>query len=302
MAKNLFNRYIWLVDTIRAGKITFEEINRKWLRTSLSEGNDLSLRTFHNHRTAIEDIFDINIECDNHNGHVYYIANEDDIKNGSLRTWLLNTFAVNNLINESRDLKNRILFEEIPSGQRFLTTIIESMRDSFCIEITYQPFWLDTPLLLKIEPYCLKIFKQRWYVIARNCSLNEIRTYSLDRIRKIETTNAKYEMPKAFNAKAYFENSFGIEVVSQIQPCTVKIKAFGDRRNYLQTLPFHHSQEEIETHSEFSVFRYYIAPTYDFKQELLSCSDEIEVLSPVSLRKEIAETIKKMKNLYKEIT
>ena len=39
MSFNLFHRYIWLADTIyRAGRITFAEINRRWLLNNLSEG------------------------------------------------------------------------------------------------------------------------------------------------------------------------------------------------------------------------------------------------------------------------
>ena len=131
MAKDLFNKYIWLVDTIyRTQEISFDEINERWMRTDMSNGKKLPLRTFHNWRDAIEQIFDINIECNRHNGYSYYIENTDDIKEGSLRSWLLNTFAVNNLINESYHLKDRILFENIPSGQQFLSPIIEAMRDS----------------------------------------------------------------------------------------------------------------------------------------------------------------------------
>ena len=103
MAKDLFNRYIWLVDTIyQAHGITFEEINEKWLRNSMSEGLDIPLKTFHNHRKAIEEIFDINIVCDKRGGYKYYIENADDMEKGGIRTWLLNTFAVNNLINPVR--------------------------------------------------------------------------------------------------------------------------------------------------------------------------------------------------------
>ena len=48
MAKDLFNRYVWLVDTIyRAGKITFEEINERWVENEMSGGEDLPLKTFH---------------------------------------------------------------------------------------------------------------------------------------------------------------------------------------------------------------------------------------------------------------
>ena len=142
MAKDLFSRYIWLVDTIyRADGITFEEINEKWLRNSMSDGLDLPLKTFHNHRKAIEEIFDISIVCDRRNGYRYYVENAEDMKKGGVRTWLLNTFAVNNLINESHHLKRRILFEQIPSGQKHLTTIIEAMRDSRALEMTYKSFW-----------------------------------------------------------------------------------------------------------------------------------------------------------------
>lgn len=74
-------------------------------------------------------MFDINIECNRKAGYIYYIENSDDMERGGVRSWLLNTFAVNNLINESHKLKHRILFENIPSGQKFLTQIIEAMRD-----------------------------------------------------------------------------------------------------------------------------------------------------------------------------
>lgn len=135
----LFNRYVWLVDTIyRAGRLSFEEINERWVRSSLNDtGEELPLKTFHNHKNAIQQVFDINIACDRRAGYLYYIENAEDMKRGGVRTWLLNTFAVNQLVNESRRLKRRILFEEIPSGQRYLTQIIEAMRDSRTLELTY---------------------------------------------------------------------------------------------------------------------------------------------------------------------
>ena len=72
MAKDLFNRYFLLVDTIyRANGITFEEINEKWTRSSMSDGADLPLKTFHNHRKAIEEMFDIDIACDKRGGYIY---------------------------------------------------------------------------------------------------------------------------------------------------------------------------------------------------------------------------------------
>jgi predicted DNA-binding transcriptional regulator YafY len=220
------------------------------------------------------------------------------MEQGSVRSWLLNTFAINNLINESQHLKHRILFEEIPSGQRFLTPIIEAMRDNLSIELDYQPFWHDELIIMNLEPYCLKIFKQRWYVIARNAYHNAIRTYSLDRIQEIRTTKMTFKIPKDFNAESYFKNSFGIVKDANIEPCVVKLKVFGQQRKYLQTLPLHSTQQEIEITDDYSIFSYYIAPTQDFESELLSHGIEIEVISPDWLRTDIANKVKKMNNFY----
>ena len=65
------------------------------------------------------------------------------MEKADVRTWLLNTFAVNRLFYESHKLRNRILFEQIPSGQRCLTSVIEAMRDEQTLEMTYQSFWSD---------------------------------------------------------------------------------------------------------------------------------------------------------------
>ena len=170
-----------------------------------------------------------------------------------MRSWLLNIFAVNNLINESHHLKRRILFEEIPSEQQFLTPVIEAMRDNLSIEIVYKPFWQDEPINIHIDPYCLKIFEQRWYVIGRNDYKNAIHTYSLDRIQELRITETQFKIPKDFNPESYFENSFGIYKYDNIEPCVVKIKAFGQQCKYLRTLPLHTSQQEIEVNDEYSV-------------------------------------------------
>jgi len=297
---HLFRRYVWLVDIVnRFGGITFEEISDRWRKSSLNEDEeDFPLRTFHNHRVAIEQMFDIIIDCDKRGGYKYFIDNSDDLNKGGVRNWLLNSFAVNHLINESHKLKHRILFEQIPSGQRYLTPIIEAMRDELTLELTYQSFWRDEPNTFMVEPYCVKVFRQRWYVVARNPYYEAIRIYSLDRIQNLRTTETSFKLPESFDPEAFFEHNFGIIVDETITPCTVQLKVFGKQRKYLQTLPLHHSQEETEITDEYSIFSYFITPTFDFKQELLSHGNGIEVLSPDWFRDEMVETVQNMSELY----
>ena len=290
MTRDLFDKYIWLVDTIyRAGKITFEEINERWLRSNLSEGEDIPLRTFHNWRKAVENTFDININCNRKAGYYYYIENAEDLEKGGIRNWLLNTFAVNNLINESHHLKNRILFENIPSGRKFLTPIIEAMRDNLEIELLHKSYWYDEPHTYIVQPYCIKVFKQRWYVIGYCKERNALRTFSLDRIQKLNTLDTKFIVPKAFDGNVYFENCFGLMADDDLSVEIIRIKVYGMHVQYVRALPFHHSQVEIETNNEYSIFELRMKPTFDFKQELLSRGADIEVLSPLFFREEMLE-------------
>jgi len=297
---NLFNRYVWLVDIIyRRGKITFEEINEHWRRATLNmDAEDIPLRTFHNHRKAIERMFDINIECDKRNGYKYYIENTEDMERGGVRSWLLNTFAVNNLINESHKLKHRILFEKIPSGQKYLTPIIEAMRDSLAIEMTYQSFWRDEPASFEVYPYCIKVFKQRWYLIAYSPYVERILIYGLDRIKNIIITDYIFHLSNDFDGESFFTDCFGIIAGDNTKPEKVLIKAYKKQDSYIKALPLHHSQTEQENTPDYTIFSYYIRPTFDFKQELLSHGADVEVLAPDWFRNEIAEIVARQHSIY----
>lgn len=137
MISTTFNRYIWLVNTlIQAGRLTFEEISRKWERSSLGEGKPLPIRTFHDHRKAVEELFQINIECDKSDGHKYYIEDLSSLREDKTRQWLLNSFSTANLITEGKQMKDRILLEEIPEGTEYLQTLIEAMKQNRLVEIT----------------------------------------------------------------------------------------------------------------------------------------------------------------------
>ena len=62
----------------------------------------------------------------------------------------------------------------------------------------------------------------------------------------------------------------------------------------------HESQEEIERNEEYSIFTFNLRPEFDFQQELLWGGENMEVLEPLWLRKEIAGKIKRMWNKYKD--
>lgn len=299
MAKNYFNRYVWLIDTInRRGPITLDEISRQWERSAINDnGGPLAERTFHNHRIAIEDTFGIEIKCDRSRG--YYIANSDDLEGDSVRQWLLESLSLSNILNETKDMRDRILFEEIPSSKRWLTVIVNAMRDGKAVEMTYKSFWRGEESTFIAHPWCLKLFKQRWYVLARSEEYDEPRVYALDeRMISITQTKKALKVPAKFNAREYFASFFGVFVGGEYKPELIRLKVDAYQVNYFNSLPLHPSQKLVETHENYSIYEYWLAPTLDFKQEILRHGPTVEVLSPESLREEVKEDIAAMSGIY----
>lgn len=283
MAKDLFSKYIWLIDTIKKHRrITREEINRCWLKSPLSNGELIPRRTFYNYRQAIEDLFDVNIECDP-STFEYFISDEDDHKE-SVTSWLLNSTATNNLITSARDISHRVFLEDVPSAREYLSVVIEAMRMSSAMRFDYHPYSRSLPTKdVVIEPYFTKIFKQRWYVTGRNVKEDRIKTYALDRMSDaVLVADQQFTMPVDFDPAEYFTDAFGI-IVDHSEPKHIVIKADSTQAKYFRALPLHHSQTEM-VHDLYSVFEYKMRITNDLVNELLSYGPRIEVLAPPELR------------------
>lgn len=293
MAKNFFKRYIWLVDLINRRKyVSFKEINEAWMRSPLNEtGDPLSERTFFNHKDAIAGMFGIEILNDRSLG--FYIG-RSDVGSDETSDWMLHTLCLNNVLHENADMKDRILMEKVPSSERFLTDIISAMRDFRVIRLCYQSFRHPEPFCFNVRPYCVKYFKQRWYLLG-DSDLG-LRIYSLDRFVDMEELEEHFEIPKGFDAEEYFGNYFGVIIGEE--PEDVKIRVVPDQVKYFRTLPMHGSQRETVQEDGSSVFSYHIAPTLDFVQEILSHGADVEVLEPAELRESVADIIVGMASRY----
>lgn len=293
MAKNFFKRYIWLVDLINRRKyVSFKEISEAWMRSPLNEtGDPLSERTFFNHKDAIAGMFGIEILNDRSLG--FYIG-RSDVGSDETSDWMLHTLCLNNVLHENADMKDRILMEKAPSSERFLTDIISAMRDFRVIRLCYQSFRHQEPFCFNVRPYCVKYFKQRWYLLG-DSDLG-LRIYSLDRFVDMEELEEHFEIPKGFDAEEYFGNYFGVIIGEE--PEDVKIRVVPDQVKYFRTLPMHGSQRETVQEDGSSVFSYHIAPTLDFVQEILSHGADVEVLEPAELRESVADIIAGMASRY----
>ncbi len=243
-------------------------------------------------------MFDINIECDKRN-NTYYIADAEGMLGDKLKMWLLNSFSLNNVLQENVDMKNRIVFEEVPSGVQFMDLVIDAMRSGRVLAMEYQAYNWEHSKDVLLEPYFVKLFRHRWYLIGINREYKAFRSYSLDRIKRIALSEETFNFPRKFTPQDHFRDSFGIIRDENLLPQHTVLRTTISQAPYLRNLPLHSSQKEIAVTESYVDFELYISHTYDFIQELLSKGAAVEVLKPQSLRDKIKAEIQNMQTLYR---
>lgn len=298
---SLILKYIWVVKTIhRAGRITLKELNEKWrANVDLSRGEDLPRQTFDRWKSGILDLFGILIDCEQRGGYHYYIANPKDLSEGKLRTWLLNTYGTAETLSSNLSIHDRILTENIPSSQDHLSTVLEAMKSNNMLHITFKAFTMKEPKRFLVEPYCVKMSAQRWYMLARNTEHKNLRLYSLDRIEAVEISNTRFVLPDDFNAKDYFAEFFGIVLDESVPLQTIILRADKYHQNYMRTLPLHPTQREIFACDDYADFELKLRPTYDFYMKLMSFGNMIKVLEPKTLQEEICKWLENTIEMYR---
>ncbi len=295
MGYDIIRKYVWVINTIITSKrITFDELNQKWVKSELSGGNDLPKRTFDNWCEKIAEIFNLDIENERKGEYYYYIPYFDELKNGSIESWIYNTMSVGNMLINSQRVKDRIQLETVPSSQEFLQLIIEAMKENRAINMTYHSYWHDQERTFDVQPYCVKLFRQRWYMIAQTYIHETPHIYALDRILNLSITDKQFEMPKNWNAAEYYNDYFGVIIYEQSKKEVIKLQFTARQAKYIRDLPLHASQKELED----NVFEYRLCPGYEFIHEILRYGNQVKVLEPQSLRETVANEIRGMAEQY----
>jgi len=281
---SLLSRYVWLVDTIySAGKITKHEIDRRWIVSALNTDHEetYEARSFHRHKEAIHELFGIEIRCDRTQGHAYYIANAEAIRQDAYRSWLLSSLAMANIMSDDKRLRARVLFEKVPDSYRFLTPLVEAMRAEQVLDVTYL-HEDGTVSTFPLWPYCLKEFRRRWYVVGRTSKEGELLLFELERFQDATYARKQFKFPRSWKADKHFEGYFGVD--RSDEPQTITVRVFGKAMDEMLRHPLHASQRLMEKTDEQAVLAFWLAPNREFAEGLRAFGGDLEVVSPGDFR------------------
>lgn len=302
MISKTYYKYIWLLDLLlTSNPLPFEDISMMWEDNPAFDG-PLPIRSFHDYKKGIKEMFGVDIECDR-SRNVYYVKNPEVLDESKLGKWLLKKYSIPQDFATFNSMKDRVLLEEITRGTTFLNPIIEAMQKNVELQVDYQRYESEQEEHLQelhIQPYALKVFNRRWYLLGYIKEKRALRTIALDRILGMKVLTNSFELPKDFDARKYFANVVGIYVNNDLPVTKVKIRAYGIQADYLRSTPLHKSQSEGRSkRGEFAEFTYRLCITPDLISQLLAMGDKLEVLEPLELREEMKKRINNMFNFYK---
>ncbi|MBO4778747.1 MAG: WYL domain-containing protein [Bacteroidales bacterium] len=295
MSSVQIQRLQWLIEVISDfGPITLKEIQDKWDYCSLNYDNKpYPRRTFYDHLGAIYDSYGISIKCNN--DYEYYI---DKGESTPTTDWMVDSFSINNTLQEAKALKNRIVLEDVPSGRKWLTLILRAMMNNNCLEVTHQSFKKDNATTRIMQPYFIQSHNRRWYLYAFDEKDKKMYTLALDRMSNVEMLSKTFKLPKDYEPKAHLAKGYGASIYEEVKQERIQVKTTAYAANFMRTLPLHDSQREIEKNDEYSIFEFYLPPVNEFLYDILHRGESVEILSPASLRKKLAGKVSELANVY----
>lgn len=290
-------RYLLIVKKLRNSRfVTFKEINEYIQREFelMDAPRNISLRTFQRDLNEIRTIFNIDIKCNNSNQ--YFIAEEE---NPGFNNRMMEAFDIINSLSTGQQLAPHIILEKrCPLGTEHIYGLLHAIRNRHIVCFSYQKYYDHDITLREVEPYALKEFKGRWYVLSKDHKDDYTKTFALDRIHELEISKKKFSYPSDMNPNDYFKNCFGVITSNESGPKEIVLSFEPLQGKYIKSYPLHESQKILLDNENELLIQLTLFVTYDFFMEILSYGENVKVIKPVSLINDLKTSYQDALNLY----
>lgn len=297
MNKN--ERCLWIVGTfIDYGDMSLKELNMRFLDYTLNyEGETIIARTFDRDRKYIASTFQIDIDFDPRLKK-YHLVNPEEIQDNPIFKYLLGSIHINNLSTLALKHKDKIMLQEIPTGVELLQVVLNAIDQGRTVCFEYTSYYQkERNLRYEVIPCFVRMFERRWYLVCEYLDHSQTRVLALERMRQLRIGEKPANPSPHITPRQFYQDCFGI-IRDDKRPEEVVLKVYHNQVDYIRSVPLHPSQKEVETTNDYTIFRYYLRPSYDLIQHLLWHRENLEILQPTSLREEMRRLLQKMLERY----
>ena len=255
-----------------------------------------SKRTLQRDIKEIRNVFGIDIEYSKSQKGYFISQNENENMNFQR---MMEAFDMFNSLNLAQDLTPFIHLEKRrPQGTDNLYGLLHAIKNRLQIKFTYQKFWEEEFSQRLVEPYALKEFKNRWYIMAKDSKDNNIKSFALDRLTNFEITNQTYQYPDNYSIEQSYRYCFGIISPNDEEPQDIILSFDPFQGKYIKTLPLHDTQQVLVDNDVEMKIKLKLCLTHDLVMELLSFGDNMKVIEPKLLADQIKQAHEKAYRQY----
>lgn len=231
---------------------------------------------------GIGEIYQIDISY-NASQNLYRIESEGE-EGKEVVDRMFDSFDIFNALTQGKELSAYIDLENSRArGAEHLFGLLHAVKNNVEIQIQYRRFTEEGSFIRTMQPYLLKEFKNRWYVIGLETESNRVKTFGLDRIFELEITTVKFQRPTGFDFRKYFHDCFGIIRPTENKPEKIILAFDTETGEYIKSKPLHHSQTILVDDDRELKISLFVNIEEDFIMELLSYGDCLKVIEPQSL-------------------
>jgi len=295
--KETLARHKVIIQCLRKSPASFDEIHRKLEQEAdLMDCNlSISKRTFQRDLKEIDALYKIYIQF-NRSSQQYEIVEQEKDDYQERMFEALDIFQALN-INDS--ISQFIQFDpRKPLGTQHIHGILHAIQHKIQLKIIYKKFWEEVPETRTLEPYLLKEFRNRWYVIGFDVDKKSVRTFGLDRIQTFQFLTTKFQFPKQIDVHEFFKDSFGVFGANSGKKQEILLEFYNNQGDYIKTMPLHNSQEILTEEKDEMTIKLNLVPSHDFMMELMHFGENVKVLKPQSLAEALKEKLEKAWKMY----
>lgn len=303
MKKDFYlTRYALIIKKLETAPATYAQLEEYLLGSFEFQDagiSSYSIRTLQRDIREIANLFNLSIHNKKKGDNRYYIESRPMMEVDEYNQKLLESFQVSNALNVHPDFADLIFFESRkPTGVEHFYDLFFAIRNRRIVSFEHYKYKNKVMTSRKVHPLALKESKDRWYLIAVDTQDKTLKSFGLDRINYLNVSDKKFREKYKYNFREHFKNAFGVMNLSEQIPQKIVLQCSRHQGEYIRSFPLHQSQKESrETESDI-YFEFFLHPTYDFMQEILSFGKEVIVLEPEILVQNIREHLQKSLDHY----
>lgn len=200
---------------------------------------------------------------------------------------------------EGKGPSDVVQFESAPwsRGTDHLPSIYRAIRAQQKIAFSHRKY-SDQQISHRIlDPYLLKEYRNRWYVIGKEGGKERVQSFGLDRITDLRVLEELFVRAPHFEPESFFRHTLGITEAG-LSPEQIVLSFSPMQGNYLKSQPLHHSQKVLTDNGDEFRITLQVSVTWELVQLILGYGSEVEVIAPLSVRTAVAERLRDALNKY----